>query len=387
MLLEAMSAIRARWAVATVFFVNGAQLGTWAPHVPLVKERLVLDEVDLGVALLVMAIGAAIAMPFSGLVIARVGSAPVVRWTILLQVITLPAVAFAPDWTTLLIAAFAFGAGTGLSDVGMNAQAVEVERRLGRPIMSSLHGMFSIGGFTGAAAAGILVPTVGPYTNVGLVTFASLAGLAIMLPRLLPGHVDRASPGAPFALPTRAVALIGVLTFLTFMTEGAMIDWSAVWLGEQLGSGPGLAAAGYAAFAGGMAVGRFAGDGIRSRASAVTLLRVGGLAASAAILAGALTGIVPVVIVGLAIAGLGLANIVPLLFSAAGNTPGQPAATAVAAVATTGYFGLLAGPPLIGFVAAATSLGSAFAMLGAAILLVALSARAARAADVRDGTG
>jgi predicted MFS family arabinose efflux permease len=383
MLLDAKSTQRARWAVATVFFCNGAQLGTWAPHVPLVKARLGLSEVDLGVALLVMAIGAAIAMPFSGLLIARTGSAPVVRWTILLQAITLPVVAFSPDWSTLLASALVFGAATGLSDVGMNAQAVEVERRLGRPIMSSLHGMFSVGGFTGAALAGILLPTAGAVVDVAIVTILSIAGLAVMLPRLLPGHVDRASPGAPFALPTRAVAVIGVLTFVVFMTEGAMIDWSAVWIGGDLGAGPGLAAAGYAAFAGGMAIGRLAGDGIRARASAVTLVRVGALAASAAILAGALTGSVPVVLAGLAVAGLGIANVVPLLFSAAGNTPGQTPATAVAAVATTGYFGLLAGPPLIGFIAEVTSLGAAFAMLGTLVFLVALAAGKARAADHR----
>jgi predicted MFS family arabinose efflux permease len=380
-MLDTFSTARARWGVATVFLVNGAQLGTWAPHVPLVKDRLGLSEVDLGVALLVLAIGAAVAMPFSGFLIARTGSAPVTRFTVLLQVVALPAVALAQDWWMLLAAAFVFGAGTGLSDVGMNAQAVEVERRLGRPVMSSLHGMFSVGGFIGAAVAGLLIPAVGPVANVALVTVVSLAALAVMLPRLLPGHVDRANPGTSLALPTRAVALIGVLTFLTFMTEGAMIDWSAVWLGDELGAGPGLSAAGYAAFAGGMAAGRFAGDAIRSRASAVTLVRWGGLAASVAIIAGAGTGSVPVIVVGLAVAGLGMANIVPLLFSAAGHTPGQPASTAVAAVATTGYFGLLAGPPVIGFVAEATSLSATFLMLGSSILVVALAATAARAAD------
>jgi hypothetical protein len=241
--------------------------------------------------------------------------------------------------------------------------------------------MFSVGGFIGAAVAGVLIPVVGPVLNVALVTGISLAGLAVMLPRLLPGHVDRANPGTSLALPTRAVALIGALTFVTFMTEGAMIDWSAVWLGDELGAGPGLSAAGYAAFAGGMAAGRFAGDGIRSMASAVTLVRWGGLAASVAIVAGAGTGSVPVIVVGLAVAGLGVANIVPLLFSAAGNTPGQPASTAVAAVATTGYFGLLAGPPVIGVLAEATSLSTTFLMLGSGILVVALAAEAARAAD------
>lgn len=373
----------ARLAISTIFFVNGAQLGSWAPEVPLVKARLGLSEVDLGLALLVMAVGAAVTMPLSGLAIARFGSAPITRWTIVLQAAALPAVVLAPTWETLLAAAFAFGAGTGLSDVGMNAHAVEVERRLGKPIMSQLHGMFSVGGFLFSALAGLVLSLAGPPLHAGVVVALSIVLLALALPRLLPAGADRAAPGAAFVLPTRSVAVIGVLTFLVFMAEGAMIDWTAVYLGEDLGATPAMAAAGYAAFAGGMALGRFGGDAIRARASAVGLVRLGALAAAAAIAAGAASGLAPVLVAGLAVAGLGLSNIVPVLFSAAGRTPGQTPSTAVAAVATTGYFGLLAGPPLIGFVAEGASLTVAFLMLAAGVLVVALAAAAARPAELR----
>jgi hypothetical protein len=166
-----------------------------------------------------------------------------------------------------------------------------------------------------------------------------------------------------------------------FMTEGAMIDWTAVYLGQELGASPAIAAAGYAAFAGGMAIGRFGGDIIRARSSAVLLVRAGALAAAVAIAAGAGSGMAAVLIGGLAIAGLGLANVVPVLFSAAGRTPGQAPATGVAAVATTGYFGLLVGPPLIGFIAEFSSLGTAFLMLAVSVFGVALAAAAARPAD------
>lgn len=376
-----IAVVRARWAVASVFLANGAQLGAWAPHVPLVKARLGLSEVDLGVALLVMAIGAAAAMPFSGILIGRFGSAPIVRWTILLQVLSLPAVALAPDWTALLVAAAVFGVGTGLSDVAMNAHAVAVERRLGRAVMSSQHAMFSVGGFIAASGGGLLLAVFPPAVHLGVVFVATMAILAVMLGRLLPPAVDRAALGSAFALPTRNVALLGILAFAVFMTEGAMIDWSAVYLGEELGASPGLAAAGYAAFAAGMAAGRFTGDAIRMRTGAVVLVRAGALAAAAAILAGAASGMVPVLIVGLGVAGLGLANVVPVLLAAAGRMPGQPPAIGVAAVATTGYFGLLAGPPAIGFVAEHTSLGTAFLILGSAMVAVGIAARAARAAD------
>ncbi|HUG61704.1 MAG TPA: MFS transporter [Methylomirabilota bacterium] len=380
-MIEPSAVRRARWAVAAVFLMNGAQLGTWAPQIPVVKERLGLSEFDLGIMLLVMAIGAAVAMPFSGLAIARSGSAPITRWTILLQVISLPMVVLAPTYPLLLAAAVAFGAGTGLSDVGMNAQAVAVEKRLQRPVMSSLHGMFSVGGFIAASAGGLILANFSPEVHVAIVAAVSLSVLAVMLPRLLPGGVDRAAPGTAFALPTRSVAVIGVLTFVVFMAEGAMIDWSAVYLGGELGASPSLAAAGYAAFAGGMAIGRFGGDIIRARSSAVLLVRAGALAASVSILTGAASGSAMVLIVGLGVAGLGLSNIIPVLFSAAGRTPGQTAATGVAAVATTGYFGLLVGPPLIGFIAEWSSLAAAFLMLGVAVFVVALAASAAGPAD------
>lgn len=373
--------VRARWAVSAVFLVNGGLLGSWAPHVPLVKERLALSDVDLGFALLVMAIGAVTTMPFTGLIVSRTGSAPLTKAAIVVMALALPAVALAPDWPLLLVSAYVFGAGMGLSDVAMNTHAVEVERGYDRPIMSSLHGMFSVGGFAASAAGGLALAVVSPTVHVIATVVVALAILAFMLPGLLPGHADKSEPGAAFAFPSRAVAVIALLTFTVFMTEGAMIDWTAVYLRDELLASPSLAAAGYAAFAGGMAVGRFSGDAIRRTFSAVTLVGVGAFMAAVAIGVGVAAGLPLVTIAGLAVAGLGLSNVVPVLFVAAGKAPGQPAATGVAAVATTGYFGLLAGPPTIGFIAEHASLATAFALLAAACLGVSLAGRSARPAD------
>jgi predicted MFS family arabinose efflux permease len=376
-----MTAIRARWAVAAVFLVNGGLLGSWAPHVPLVKERLALSDLDLGFALLVMAIGAVTTMPFTGLIVARTGSAPLTKAAIVAMALALPFVTLAPNWPALLVAAYLFGAGMGLSDVAMNTHAVEVERRMERPIMSSLHGMFSVGGFAASALGGLALAVATPAVHAVATTIVALAILAVMLRGMLPGDADRSEPGAAFALPSRAVAVIGLLTFTVFMTEGAMLDWTAVYLRDELLASPSLAAAGYAAFAGGMALGRFSGDAIRRTFSAVALVTAGALMAAAAIGAGVVSGMALVTIVGLGIAGLGLSNVVPVLFVAAGKAPGQPAATGVAAVATTGYFGLLAGPPVIGFVAEHWSLALAFGLLAAACLGVALAGGSARPAD------
>jgi predicted MFS family arabinose efflux permease len=376
-----MTAIRARWAVAAVFLVNGGLLGSWAPHVPLVKERLALSDLDLGFALLMMAIGAVTTMPFTGLIVARTGSAPLTKAAIVAMALALPFVTLAPNWPALLVAAYLFGAGMGLSDVAMNTHAVEVERRMERPIMSSLHGMFSVGGFAASALGGLALAVATPAVHAVATTIVALAILAVMLRGMLPGDADRSEPGAAFALPSRAVAVIGLLTFTVFMTEGAMLDWTAVYLRDELLASPSLAAAGYAAFAGGMALGRFSGDAIRRTFSAVALVTAGALMAAAAIGAGVVSGMALVTIVGLGIAGLGLSNVVPVLFVAAGKAPGQPAATGVAAVATTGYFGLLAGPPVIGFVAEHWSLALAFGLLAAACLGVALAGGSARPAD------
>lgn len=376
-----MSGINARWAVAAVFFVNGGLLGSWAPHVPLVKARLGLSEVDLGIALLVMAIGAVATLVFTGFIVARYGSGPVTKVSIAIMALALPLIALAPDYTVLCVGAWIFGAGMGLSDVGMNTQAVEVEKRAARPIMSSLHGMFSLGGFAGSAAGGLTLAVADPAVHaIGAAIVAALI-LAVTVGGLLPGHEDKAEPGAGVALPTRSVAVLSVLTFVTFMAEGAMIDWTAVYLREDLAASSSVAAAGYAAFAGGMAVGRFAGDEIRKRFSAVSLVRTGALMAALALGLGVAVGVPIVMIATLAITGLGLSNVVPVLFTAAGKAPGQPAATGVAAVATTGYFGLLLGPPVIGFVAEHLTLGTGFGLLAAGSLAVALFARAARTAD------
>ncbi len=372
---------RARWSVAAVFFVNGGLLGSWAPHVPLVKARLALSDVDLGLALLVMAIGAVSTLVFTSLIIARVGSGPVTKVSIAFMTAALPMIALAPDYAVLVVGAWLFGAGMGLSDVGMNTQAVEVENRVGRPIMSGLHGMFSIGGFAGSGAGALTLAVADPAVHAIGAALVMAAILAVFLGGLLPGDADKGEPGSAVALPTKSVALLSLLTFVTFMAEGAMIDWTAVYLRDELTATPSVAAAGYAAFAGGMAIGRFAGDEIRKRFNAVLLVRTGALTAALALAFGVVVGLPLVTIATLFVTGLGLSNVVPVLFTAAGKAPGQPAATGVAAVATTGYFGLLIGPVLIGFVAEHLTLAIAFALLAAGSLGVALAAGAARTAD------
>lgn len=378
---------RARWAIALVFFLNGAVVGVWAPHIPLVKERLAIGPGLLGLALLGAAAGALVAMPLAGMLMGRFGSAAVTRVSTFAFCAALPLPVLAPDVALLIAALVFFGMSGGAMDVAMNAHAIAVETRLPRPAMSSFHGMYSLGGLIGAGVGGVLLARMPPdWQAAGFALLFGLAAAAV-LPGLLPGSADIGARGSGFALPRGPTLVIGVLMFLAYMGEGAILDWGALYLSASLGASATQAAAGFAVFSGAMAAGRFAGDRLRGRSGAVPLVRASALLASLGLGLGVLSGIPLVAILGFGCAGLGLSNIVPVLFGAAARVSGQAAGTGIAAVATMGYAGLLAGPPLLGFVAEATSLAATLGAVAAMCLLIALAAANAGSADRRAGAG
>jgi MFS family permease len=375
---------RARWAVAAIFFVNGTALGSWAPHIPLVQERLALGPARLGLALLMVAVGAIIAMPLAGAVIGRRGSALPTRVATLAMCLALPLPVLAPDPGLFMAALFILGAANGTMDVAMNAHGVAVERRYTAPVMSSYHGMFSLGGLIGAGMGALLLAWLPPAAHILLAAAVLLGAAVLALPHLLPGEVDRGQSGATFALPTRATIGLGLLCFLVMVCEGAVLDWSAAYLRDDLGASTSVAAIGFAAFSATMAAARFGGDRLRRNLGSVTLVRGSALLAGVGFALGLLLGAPLAGVLGFALAGLGLANTVPVLFGAAGRLPGEASGTGIAAVATTGYLGFLAGPPLIGFAAEVTSLRLALGLLVLACGIVALFARSAASADVHD---
>ena len=370
----------ARLAVLTLFFVNGTVLSSWVPHIPLVKERLGLSDGVLGLALLGVAVGAITAMPLAGMFIARRGSQRVMRVATVAFCLSLPLPVLAPSLPLLVLALVMFGAGNGAMDVAMNAQAVGVEKAHGGAIMSSFHAFFSVGGLAGSSLGGLLLwAGVSPAVHVLLVT--SVFGLVgLMALRWL--WVDRAEDaeagGPAFVRPTGPLLALGVLAFFVLVGEGSVADWSAVYLRDTLGTGAGVAALGYAAFSLMMALGRFTGDRMVARFGPVPLMRSSAALAAAGLGAGLIIGHPVAAVVGFGCVGLGMSNLIPILFSAAGRTPGVNAGTAIAAVSSAGYFGFLAGPPLIGLLAEATSLPLA---LGLVVLFTALVAVFAHAAD------
>jgi MFS family permease len=342
----------ARVAVSAVFFLNGAGVGNWVVRIPAVRDRLGLTESALGVALLGVAVGALVAMPVAGRLVARYGSRPVTRAGALAMAAALALPGLAPSLPLLVLALLALGAGNGVLNVAMNGQAATVERRYGRPIMSRFHALFSLGGLAGAAMGGAAADAgLDPAAHLALVALVSGVAAAGSAAGMLPADADAAPEHAAFAWPARPLVALGVVAFCVLFGEGAMADWSAVYLRDVAGAGPGAAAAGYAAFS--LRWPRAAAWATRcSRASAPPGLVAGaGALAAVGLAAALLVGAPWGAVVGFGFVGAGLSVVFPTC-SHGRRVPGTAAGPAIAAVSTMGYTGFLAGPPLIGFLAA-----------------------------------
>jgi MFS family permease len=344
----------ARWAVRALFFMNGALFATWASRIPAVQSALHLTNGQLGLALLAMALGAVVAMPVAGAMSARVGSGWVCRVMAVLYCLALPGLALAPNLPVLAVCLFCFGAVHGGLDVAMNAQAVAVEKRFGRSIMSSFHALWSLGGMVGAGIGGLVAgAALSPVAHffaaslvLGAMAVASFGALETE-----GGSASTRDRVPLFALPSGGLVALGGIAFCIMIGEGAMADWSAVYLRSGVGTGESMASAGYAAFSISMAAGRFLGDTLAARFGPVALVRVGGLIAAFGMAFGLLSGGAVTALIGFACVGIGFSTVVPMVFSAAGNTPGVSAGVALASVTTLGYAGFLIGPPSIGFIA------------------------------------
>lgn len=369
--------MRARASVGTMFFVNGFVFASWVPFIPAVKHAHRLSDAQLGGILLAMAVGALLTLPLAGGWVGRHGSRILTAGGGLAFCLALPLPLMAPTWMPLVGALVLFGALNALLDVAMNAQAVQVERGAGRAILSSFHGLFSLGGLIGAAAAGAGMRVgLSPLHYATAVTVLSATAVLVSSRGLLPAQVDRTrSAPAALAWPTRPVLGLGLLAFAALMMEGAMADWSAVYLHDGLATSPALAAAGFAAFSGCMAAGRFAGDYWVNRQGPQRVLRLCALVAAVGMGATAAAASPWLAIAGFALVGLGASNLIPILFSAAGRVPDQSPGRALAAVATTGYLGFLAGPPVIGWLSEWAGMRWALTLL--ALLCGAIAARAA----------
>lgn len=360
-----------------VFFIAGVAVAAWAPLVPFAKARAGLGDGGLGLLLLCLGVGSMVAMPLAGALASRFGCRRVLVASTVLISLTLPLLATLSSVPPLVVALFAFGAGLGSLDCVMNIQAVIVERAGSRPMMSGFHGLFSVGGIIGAGGvSGLLSVGASPRVAMLFITAAIVGALIKAAPHLLPYGGERAGPA--FAIPHGIVLFIGLLCFIMFLAEGAVLDWSAIFLTSLRGVMPSYGGLGYAAFALSMMVGRLAGDAVVRQLGGALVVVIGSLCAAAGLFLAALCPAWVAGILGFALMGAGCSNIVPVLYTAVGRQKIMPEHVAIPAITTLGYAGILIGPAAIGVVAQIGSLSIAFLAVGLLLVGVAAGGRVLR---------
>lgn len=372
---------RATWlAVSAMFVLNGALYGMWASRIPAAAQLHGLDEADLGVLLLLLAGGAIAAFPLAGRAADRRGAAPVTLVIAVAYAGALCLIGLAPSVTLLALALFVFGATHGAMDVAMNTWAGEAEAHIERPVMSSFHAMFSLGAGLGAAsgyAAERLDVGIAPHFIIGALIILVLTMMFARIPWTSQRQMN--TSGTPlFPFPRGPLIAVGLIAFCSSMGEGAMVDWSALFLVDIAQVDAARAALGYTVFSIAMVATRLLGDQVTHRLGPVTTARLAGVFATSGTLCAIVFASYGMALAGFALMGVGYAVIMPLAFSRAARDPHLPPGTAIASVATLGYGGLLLGPPLIGFIAHATSLRLGFGVLAVLAALIIVLAYAVR---------
>lgn len=367
-----------RVAISAQFLLNGAILGSWAPQIPLLLPRHGITEGVLGLLIFGMGIGSMVSMLLSGRLLARYGSRAIVRATAVGCALALPAAVLAPGLATLALAMAVMGASIAMMDVATNANAFELEQATGRAILSSTHGCWSVGGFLGGALGGVGIASLGSEGHALTVSALSLALVALSWSWLasapVTDHDAGTGPGPGLWRQGWTIYIIGLMALLAFVPESAVLDWSALYLSADHGAGVAQSGMAFALFSAAMAAMRFCGDAVRNRVGAVRLLRLSAVLSAAGLTLAALAPSALLVTVGFAIAGIGLANIVPILFSSAGQQGGTNPGAAIAAVSFIGYGGMLVAPTVIGV--SVEQVGFPAIFIALAVLLLAIAALA-----------
>ncbi len=364
----------ARWSTFAMFLANGFGYGVWATSLAPLKALLSLSAAQLSWALLAMSLGGVIAMQPASYIVQKLGgTGRTTRYTGFVWSLTLALPLLAPNLWLLIAACAVFGATTCLMDVAMNAHASKVESEWGSAIMSSFHAGFSLGGLLGTGFGALLLVRHVP-TQFLLLPAAALVLIlvAVATPHLGPGDTAKHEQGPIFRFPEKRIALLAVVLTLSFMSEGAMADWSGIYL-TSLGATPARAAAGYAAFSATMVLGRFSGDVVVRRLGRRLVIGAGCALASAGLIVATALPWFTAIVIGFAFVGAGLSNVVPCVFSTAAARASPPAA-GIAEVSTAGFGGFLTGPPMIGAVAAKHGMRAGIGVIAAAATLAALFA-------------
>ena len=367
-----------RLAITALFFVNGMAAASWFVRIPAVKSGLGLSAGELSLALLSVASGSILTMLAASRLVERFGASGVLMGGAPLLCLGLSLPALATSLLTLCLAGLVLGTGNGLMNVALNSRASDLEKEYARPIMPSFHALFSLGGFAASVVGGLVAAAgVGAAVHLPATAVVLVVASAAFFPLLARDAANRPAAaeseeetsGALRSLPAPVVLMLGLIGFSVLFGEGAMADWSAVYL-RELGTTEGVAAAGYALFSLAMAAGRFSGNKLTELLGAASLVRLGGLLAAMGLTVALVSGWAPLALMGFGVVGLGFSVVFPLTLSAAGQSGKVPSAS-IAFVSACGYGGFLLGPAVIGFLAELTVLGAALASVVVLSVLVA----------------
>ena len=370
-----------RWASRAQFFCSGFVFATWGVHIPTVKAHYGVNEAQLGLALLAAGFGALLGLTQASRWIGRYGTRRMAGLCGSAYALLLAVLLMAPGYAAVLALLAVFGIVTSVFDVAINTEAAQLELQGGKPLMSGMHGMFSLGGMVGATTGSAAI-AAGMAAQHHLLLVAAVIALtvAVSAHRMLPKEATAfASAAKGFRLPRGSLAVLGLLAALGLIAEGAIYDWSVLYLQQELGSPQQQAALAYASFSAAMAIARFGGDAMRARFAPPVLLRACALLAAASMTLVLITDTPWIALIGFAGVGIGFANVVPVLFAASARVPGVEPAQGIAAVSAVAYLGFMAGPPVIGFLAQISTLTAALYVV---VLFAAGLAASARHADI-----
>jgi MFS family permease len=371
----------ARYAVLATFILHGTLVGSWAAQIPLAKERLGVGPGWMGLALLSLPVGAIIAMPLIGSVINRYGSATVTKISAVVFCLSLFGPTHAPTLALFMLSGVVMGSAMGSMDVAMNTHGLAVERAMRKPIMSVLHGGFSLGSIVGSCSGALLMATAGPSWHILIIALASLFGVIAASRYFLSTDIDKGQSGSSLALPSSATIGIGALCFLALLIEGSVLDWGAIFLREKFQVQVAVAAMAFGTYQAGMAFSRFTGDMLRVKFGAVSLVFVSAVLTALGTAVALLVSSPIASMLAFVVAGIGIGNIAPVFFAGGGRLEPESPGHGIAAVTTMGYTGFLAGPPLIGIAAEFSSLPTALGLTVLAALIIAAFSKIVKVAD------
>ncbi len=364
-----------RIAISCFFFLAGICFFSWASRIPDIQTRLQLSNAALGGVLLCLPVGLLISLPVAGFLVAKYGSRIIVITAAVFYAITLPMLGFANSSAALMVTLFFFGLGGNMLNISMNTQAVGTETFYEKPVMASFHGIWSMGGFTGGALGTLMVR----YRVIPSLHFLCVTGIAFLILIIFGGSLitkdsSQNKQQPIFARPDRSILNFGMIAFCAMICEGAMSDWSGVYFAKIVRPDPKWITVGFTAYVSTMATGRFVGDWISYKIGMKRMLQLSGILTASGLLLAVFFPEFITATIGFLIVGAGVSSVIPLIYSTVGKSKLMSPGVAIAAVSTIGYLGFLIGPPVIGFIAQATSLRISFGLIATMGTLIAFIA-------------